>query len=93
MPESFDKPHGDTGGDDQDNSQRQAGHAGIFDGGLELLVDDPADRTRLNGSGLLVINPPWTLAADAEAMLPAMAERLARGGYGAYLCESLTPRT
>jgi 23S rRNA (adenine2030-N6)-methyltransferase len=60
---------------------------------LELLVDDPADRTRLNGSGLLVINPPWTLAADAEAMLPAMAERLARGGYGAYLCESLTPRT
>jgi 23S rRNA (adenine2030-N6)-methyltransferase len=60
---------------------------------LELLVDDPADRTRLNGSGLLVINPPWTLAADAEAMLPAMAERLARGGYGAYLCERLTPRT
>jgi 23S rRNA (adenine2030-N6)-methyltransferase len=60
---------------------------------LELLVDDPADRTRLNGSGLLVINPPWMLAADAEAMLPAMAERLARGGYGAYLCESLTPRT
>ena len=60
---------------------------------LELLVDDPADRTRLNGSGLLMINPPWTLAADAEAMLPAMAERLARGGYGAYLCESLAPRT
>jgi 23S rRNA (adenine2030-N6)-methyltransferase len=60
---------------------------------LELLVDDPADRTRLNGSGLLVINPPWMLAADAEAMLPAMAERLARGGYGAYLCESLAPRT
>jgi 23S rRNA (adenine2030-N6)-methyltransferase len=60
---------------------------------LELLVDDPANRTRLNGSGLLVVNPPWTLAADAEAMLPAMAERLARGGYGAYLCESLTART
>jgi 23S rRNA (adenine2030-N6)-methyltransferase len=60
---------------------------------LELLVDDPADRTRLNGSGLLVVNPPWTLAAEAEAMLPAMAERLARGRYGAYLCESLTART
>jgi 23S rRNA (adenine2030-N6)-methyltransferase len=60
---------------------------------LELLVDDPADRTRLNGSGLLVVNPPWTLAADAEAMLPAIAERLARGGYGAYLCETWAPRT
>jgi 23S rRNA (adenine2030-N6)-methyltransferase len=60
---------------------------------LELLVDDPADRTRLNGSGLLVVNPPWTLAADAEAMLPAIAERLARGDYGAYLCETWAPRT
>ena len=56
---------------------------------LELLVDDPADRTRLNGSGLLVINPPWTLAEEAETILPALAERLARSRYGAYLCAPL----
>jgi 23S rRNA (adenine2030-N6)-methyltransferase len=56
---------------------------------LELLVDAPADRTRLNGSGLLVVNPPWTLAKEAETILPAFAERLARTRYGAYLCERL----
>ena len=45
---------------------------------LEILVDDPRVRTRLNGSGLVVINPPWTLAGEAETLLPALAERLAR---------------
>jgi 23S rRNA (adenine2030-N6)-methyltransferase len=59
---------------------------------LELLVDDPADRTRLNGSGLLVINPPWTLAEEGQTLLPALAERLARGRYGAYLCERMAQR-
>jgi 23S rRNA (adenine2030-N6)-methyltransferase len=60
---------------------------------LELLVDDPADRTRLNGSGLLVINPPWTLAEEGQRLLPALAERLARGRYGAYLCERMAQRS
>lgn len=55
---------------------------------LELLVDEPNDPTRLNGSGLFVINPPWTLAEEAEAILPALAQRLARGRYGAYRCEA-----
>jgi 23S rRNA (adenine2030-N6)-methyltransferase len=60
---------------------------------LELLVDDPADRTRLNGSGLLVINPPWRLAEEGETLLPALAERLARGRYGGYLCERMAQRS
>lgn len=46
---------------------------------LEILVDDPRMRTRLNGCGLIVVNPPWTLAGEAKAILPALAERLARG--------------
>ena len=50
---------------------------------LELLVDDPADEARLNGSGLFVVNPPWTLREEAEILLPALAERLSRRGYGA----------
>lgn len=58
---------------------------------LELLVDDPRDPTRLNGSGLFVINPPWTLREEAEILLPALAERLSRGRYGGYRCEPFGP--
>jgi 23S rRNA (adenine2030-N6)-methyltransferase len=58
---------------------------------LELLVDDPRDPTRLNGSGLFVLNPPWSLRGEAELLLPALAERLSRRGYGAYRCEAFGP--
>ncbi|MBF9234341.1 23S rRNA (adenine(2030)-N(6))-methyltransferase RlmJ [Microvirga alba] len=58
---------------------------------LELFVNDPRDPTRLNGSGLFVLNPPWSLRAEAEILLPALAERLSRGGYGGYRCEAFGP--
>jgi 23S rRNA (adenine2030-N6)-methyltransferase len=54
---------------------------------LELLVDRPDDPERLNGCGLAVVNPPWKLKAEANLILPALAERLARTGYGAYRSE------
>lgn len=41
---------------------------------LELSIA-PADGTRLAGSGLIVVNPPWTLEADAKALLPALTDR------------------
>lgn len=41
---------------------------------LELNIA-PADGTRLAGSGLIVVNPPWTLAGEAEILLPALARR------------------
>jgi 23S rRNA (adenine2030-N6)-methyltransferase len=56
---------------------------------LEILVERPDDPDRLNGCGLFVINPPWTLAEEAGLLLPALAERLSRSGYGAYRCEAL----
>jgi 23S rRNA (adenine2030-N6)-methyltransferase len=55
---------------------------------LELYVDDPRDPAGLNGSGLFVLNPPWSLRQEAEILLPALAERLARGGRGAFRCEA-----
>jgi 23S rRNA (adenine2030-N6)-methyltransferase len=58
---------------------------------LELYVDDPRDPVRLTGSGLLVLNPPWSLKDEAEILLPALAERLSRSGYGAYRCEAFGP--
>lgn len=58
---------------------------------LELYVDDPRDPSRLNGSGLFVLNPPWSLKEEAEILLPALTERLSRSGYGAYRCEAFGP--
>jgi 23S rRNA (adenine2030-N6)-methyltransferase len=56
---------------------------------LELMVDSPAVPGRLNGCGLFVLNPPWKFREEAEVILPALAQRLARGSYGAYRCEPL----
>jgi 23S rRNA (adenine2030-N6)-methyltransferase len=58
---------------------------------LELLIDDPRDQTRLNGSGLLVLNPPFGLQQEADILLPALAERLSRGQYAGYRCEPFGP--
>ena len=59
---------------------------------LELYIDRPDDPERLNGCGLFVFNPPWTLREEAEILLPALAERLSRGRYGAYRCTPFGPR-
>ena len=55
---------------------------------IELTAGKP-DGTGLAGSGLLVVNPPWTLEAEASLLLPALAARLDRGGRTATLCRSL----
>ncbi len=56
---------------------------------LEVMIDRGHDITKLNGSGLLIINPPWTLKGEAEKLLAALADRLGRNGNGAYLCQPL----
>lgn len=53
---------------------------------LELSVV-PADGTRLAGTGMIVVNPPWTLQADAMALLPALAERFE--SRAPWLCEPI----
>jgi len=45
----------------------------------ELLVRDEKDTSRLNGCGLLVVNPPYTLEARLGTILPFLAERLGQG--------------
>jgi 23S rRNA (adenine2030-N6)-methyltransferase len=45
---------------------------------LEITVDEAGDRERLIGSGLVLVNPPFTLADEANVLLPALAARLAR---------------
>lgn len=57
---------------------------------LELVVDDLATADRLAGCGLVIINPPWTLQAGAEALLPALAARLARSARAGFRCELIS---
>jgi 23S rRNA (adenine2030-N6)-methyltransferase len=44
----------------------------------ELTVGSLADPSRLNGSGLMVVNPPWRLSDELAALLPALAGLLGR---------------
>ena len=67
-----------------------AGVAGLR---LELQVEAPSPAGRLAGGGLIVVNPPWTLAADMRALLPALAGLLARGPGAGWRSEPLGPAT
>jgi 23S rRNA (adenine2030-N6)-methyltransferase len=44
----------------------------------ELMVSALSDPSRLNGSGLILVNPPWTLEADLKLLLPALLGVLRR---------------
>jgi 23S rRNA (adenine2030-N6)-methyltransferase len=51
---------------------------------LELDLDAGADETQLGGCGLVVVNPPWKLTEEAEAMLPFLARTLKQGAKTAW---------
>jgi 23S rRNA (adenine2030-N6)-methyltransferase len=51
---------------------------------IELTVSPLSDPSRLNGSGLIIVNPPWTLAAELPDILPALAGILGRDGNGSH---------
>ncbi len=46
---------------------------------LELTVDADAPNGRFAGTGLIVVNPPWTLKDEAAQMLPWLARVLGQG--------------
>ena len=45
---------------------------------LELMLFAEDTTFRLNGCGLVVLNPPWGFDADMSALLPELATRLGR---------------
>ncbi|MEI9803187.1 MAG: 23S rRNA (adenine(2030)-N(6))-methyltransferase RlmJ [Pseudolabrys sp.] len=55
----------------------------------ELIVSPVSDPTRLNGSGLIVVNPPWTLEKELAGLLPALAGLLGRDGKGKFTLDWL----
>ncbi len=56
---------------------------------LELLIDDPNDTNILSGCGFAIINPPWVLKAEAEIILPFLADVLAQGRKGSWQAQWL----
>jgi 23S rRNA (adenine2030-N6)-methyltransferase len=56
----------------------------------ELIVAPLSDPTRLNGCGLILVNPPWTLESELSVLLPALAGILGREGNGAFRLDWLT---
>jgi 23S rRNA (adenine2030-N6)-methyltransferase len=42
----------------------------------ELCLREPVDPNRLNGCGMLVVNPPWRFEQEVPAILAALLDRL-----------------
>ncbi|MBN8534157.1 MAG: 23S rRNA (adenine(2030)-N(6))-methyltransferase RlmJ [Rhizobiales bacterium] len=66
----------------------ESGFADILS--VELHVDRPLAEGPLVGTGLLIANPPFTLARDMEALLPELAARLALSDRARYRIDWLT---
>lgn len=49
---------------------------------LELNINPDSDETGMTGSGMILVNPPWTLALQAEKVLPTLLQTLAMSKQG-----------
>jgi 23S rRNA (adenine2030-N6)-methyltransferase len=55
---------------------------------LEFSVAPQAAEPRLTSAGVLIVNPPWTLAGELRAILPELEKPLGRGGAGRFRLET-----
>lgn len=51
---------------------------------IELALRAPSTPARLHGTGMIVVNPPYTLAGELNVLLPALADVLADEGRGRW---------
>ena len=56
---------------------------------VELILPTAGPDTGLRGSGLIAVNPPWTLHEELELVLPVLAEVLSRGATSAMTLDWL----
>jgi 23S rRNA (adenine2030-N6)-methyltransferase len=68
---------------------QQGGIPKLLNTELCVLPDDVAQR--LNGCGMVLVNPPWRLDAALEVLLPALAKALGEAGAGRAAVEWLMP--
>jgi 23S rRNA (adenine2030-N6)-methyltransferase len=50
----------------------------------EILVEPLGDPVRLNGAGMILVNPPWTLEKELSALLPALIQVFGGAGKPAF---------
>ncbi|MEA2941085.1 MAG: rRNA (adenine2030-N6)-methyltransferase [Bradyrhizobium sp.] len=58
---------------------------------LEFSVAPQLPGSQLTSAGLLVVNPPWRLAAELKAILPELEKPLGQGGAGRFRLEVPRP--
>jgi len=58
---------------------------------LEFSVAPQQPDGPLASSGLLMVNPPWTLASELKVILPELEKPLGRGGAGRFRLETPKP--
>jgi 23S rRNA (adenine2030-N6)-methyltransferase len=58
---------------------------------LEFSVAPQQPGGPLASTGLLVVNPPWTLAAELRTILPELEKPLGQGGAGRFRLETPKP--
>jgi 23S rRNA (adenine2030-N6)-methyltransferase len=58
---------------------------------LEFSVAPQQAGAALTSAGLLIVNPPWRLAAELKAILPELEKPLGQGGAGRFRLEVPRP--
>jgi 23S rRNA (adenine2030-N6)-methyltransferase len=58
---------------------------------LEFSVAPERRGPGLTSAGLLIVNPPWTLIGELEAILPELEKPLGQGGAGRFRLETPKP--
>ncbi|OOF49697.1 23S rRNA (adenine(2030)-N(6))-methyltransferase RlmJ [Rodentibacter genomosp. 1] len=58
---------------------------------IELAVRPDSDQRGMTASGMIVINPPWTLENQMKMLLPYLSKILVPEGTGSWKVEWITP--
>lgn len=72
-------------------------HSGLIQSGMrrilcaELSLFPEDSRVALNGSGMIIVNPPWRLDASLRTLLPALHQALGGDKGSGTRCEWLVP--
>jgi len=56
----------------------------------ELLLHPDDSALRLNGCGMILVNPPWKFERQLEELLPSLRDHLRQGRFGDYRVKWLT---
>ncbi len=54
---------------------------------IELALRAPSTPPRLNGTGMIVVNPPYVLADEMAVLLPELTRRLSTAATASWRCD------